>query len=158
MLAVLAVFKHRHDFPVLQTASYVTRDSTAVFFNIAQRDSEVFAFRRMVRKLLGEEGHGVFVARNDQQAGRILIDAVHQAWALAFVAIRQMLKEVQQSIDQGVRIVPIARVNHHAGGLIDDDHIAVFVDDIQVQILRKKFNLLGGWASTKVTTSPGFTR
>ena len=43
---------------------------------------------------------------------------------------------IEQSIDQGPVGIACSRVDDHAAGLIDDDDVLIFIDDIQGDVLR----------------------
>ena len=53
------------------------------------------------------------------------------------VDARQLaLAVIEQSIDQGPVGIACSRVDDHAAGLIDDDDVLIFIDDIQGDVLR----------------------
>lgn len=86
-----------------------------------------------------------FVLGHDQQPRRILVDAVHQTGAqIALPEHRQRAQMIGQGIDQRPVPVAVARVHDHAGGLVDDQQIVVFVGDIERDVLRHDLDLALG--------------
>ena len=99
----------------------------------------------MVEKLLGQTGVRAFVLGHDQQPRRILVDTVHQTGAqIALPEHRQRAQMIGQGIDQRPVPVAVARVHDHAGGLVDDQQIVVFVGDVERDVLRHDLDLALG--------------
>src|SRR3546814_12552329 len=77
------------------------------------------------------------VLRGDDQAARILVDAVDDAGPRDAADARKLSRAmVEQRVDE--RAVEIARggVDDHAGGLVDDDQMLILPGDDQIQVLR----------------------
>ena len=82
---------------------------------------------------------GFVIFGNDHDAAGILIQPVHDTGADHPVDARQVLTVKQQRIDQRARIMPRRRMHHHAPGFIEHDHIFIFIDDIQRNVFRLRF-------------------
>jgi len=75
----------------------------------------------------------------------VLVDAVHQSGAqIALPEHRQRAQMIGQGIDQRPVPVAVARVHDHAGGLVDDQQIVVFVGDVERDVLRHDLDLALG--------------
>ena len=78
-----------------------------------------------------------FVLGNYEDTGRILVDSVHQTGPhIAVAEQRQILQMIGQRVDQRSRIVPVTGMHHHAGRLVDDNQVVVFVTDVQRYVFR----------------------
>ena len=89
----------------------------------------------VVLELGGQPGVGVVVFRYGQQAGGILVDPVDDSGAkLAVDAGEVVPQRVHKPVDQGVVLVSRRRVNHQTLGLVDDQHVLVLVDDVQLHL------------------------
>ena len=51
-------------------------------------------------------------------------------WVLADAQV------VRQGVDERALVVAVAGMDHHAGGLVDHEHVVVLVDDVQRDFLR----------------------
>src|SRR3546814_14502375 len=77
------------------------------------------------------------VLRGDDQAARILVDAVDDAGPRDAADARKLSRAmVEQRVDE--RAVEIARggVDDHAGGLVDDDQMLILPGDDEIEVLR----------------------
>src|SRR3546814_16765538 len=77
------------------------------------------------------------VLRGDDQAARILVDAVDDAGPRDAADARKLSRAmVEQRVDE--RAVEIARggVDDHAGGLVDDDQMLIPPGDDEIEVLR----------------------
>ena len=85
-------------------------------------------------------GH-VVLCDDDKPAG-FLVEAVNDSRAHLAADLRERREVVQQRIDQGAAIARVvggagAGVDHHAGGLVDDGEVVVFVEDIEGDFFRR---------------------
>ena len=72
----------------------------------------------------------------NEQAGGVFVDTVHQAH-LGVVGVVP-LKVAQMpchGVDKRAVVVAAARMDHHAGGLVDDHQLGVLVDDVERDVL-----------------------
>lgn len=75
--------------------------------------------------------------RNDDAAGRVLVQAVDDARALdAADAGKFSLAVVEQGVDQGAIGISRGGMDDHAGGFVEDDEVVVFEQDFQRDVLR----------------------
>ena len=67
-----------------------------------------------------------------QQAGRVLVEPVHDARSpLAAYAGQAVAAMGDQGVDQRAILIAGGRVNNHAGGLVDHNQVVVLIDDIE---------------------------
>ncbi len=110
----------------------------------AVTDGEIFALHTVVGELRGEPMMGAIGLRDHQDAGGILVDAVHDAGALFAANAGQVAaKVVQQRIDQRARRAARCGVDDHSSRLVDDDEVAVFEKDIEGDVFGLRINLGG---------------
>ena len=78
----------------------------------------------------------LIVFGNDDQAARLLVESMHDAWSQRAVCGGESRHVMQQCIHQRASIACAigcagASMNHHARGLIDDGNKGIFIDDIK---------------------------
>ena len=61
---------------------------------------------------------------------------------------------MQQGIDQGASLVSGGRMDHHAGGFVDDDQVPVLVKNVQGDLFGRGFSRSGGGRRTVSLSSP----
>mmetsp|Transcript_16825 Transcript_16825/g.54771 ORF Transcript_16825/g.54771 Transcript_16825/m.54771 type:complete len:238 (+) Transcript_16825:578-1291(+) len=77
--------------------------------------------------------------RRDDDAGRSLVESMDDAGStVALVVDVRLAIPVGQSVRQGPRRPPRRGVGDHARRLVDDDHVVIFVDDLQRQVFRDR--------------------
>ena len=87
---------------------------------------------------------GKVIFGNGQQAGGVFVDAVDNAGAQFAVDTGQVFPQrVEQAVDQGVVLMAGSGVDNKPLGLIDHNHILVFVDDIQCHFHRADIHGFG---------------
>ena len=90
-------------------------------------------------KLLPQVAVGDVVAGDEDQPAGLLVEAMHDAGARLAADLRKLGEAVQQRVNQRAAIAIVvgrarAGVHHHAGRLIDDGEVVVFVDDVERNI------------------------
>ena len=81
---------------------------------------------------------------DDQQAGGILVDPVDDTGPLFAADARQAVARVMQKrIDQRPRGRARRGVDDHPRGLVDDDQLAILIDDGQGDVLGPRLHLRG---------------
>ena len=75
------------------------------------------------------------VLRHDHHARRAFVEAMHDAGAQLAADAAEIGDVMEQRVDQRARVVPGARMHHHAGRLVDDDDVGVLVEDVDREIL-----------------------
>ena len=96
----------------------------------------------MDEELVGEMGLGLGILGDDQQAVRVLVDAVHQhahPLVLGIGSLRQSQVE-SEGIHQRPRVVSVARMDHHAGGFVDHQDVVILISDVQRNVFRKNLH------------------
>jgi hypothetical protein len=73
-----AVRIYGHCFPVYRMASDMAGDCSGVFFQVAPAYGDVFPVGGLVEKLKCQMGFGFFGLGNNQKAGSVFVDTVHQ--------------------------------------------------------------------------------
>ena len=71
-------------------------------------------------------------ARDDEQAGRVAVEAVDDSRPILVTAGRI---EGEQPVDERACVVARTGMNHDAGGLVDDEQVLVLPRDAQVHLL-----------------------
>ncbi len=79
---------------------------------------------------------GGVVFGDEQDAGGVAVEAVHNAGAQITCRAREGAEAVEQGVHQGSRVHAGARVDDHAGGFIDGDDIFIFVEDGERDLFR----------------------
>jgi len=88
-------------------------------------------------ELLGEALVSGVTLRDHQQPGRILVEAMYNAWPPDAADAGKTVAAVrQQRIHESSRRMPCRRMHHEARRLVDDDEMAVLEHDIERDILR----------------------
>ena len=98
----------------------------------------------MKKKLFGQFIHGYLILGNHQDAGGVLVDAVHQSGPdVSFVESRHIFQVPRQGVDEGAAVVAVAGVYHHTGRFVDHQEIIILKNDIDRDIFGKDIGLLG---------------
>ena len=122
MLARFAVGKYGHLHPVAQAAADVSGHGAFVGLHVAPYQRVVDPVDRMVEKLLGQPGVRPLVLRDDQNARRVLVDAVDEPGShVPALKQRQILEVVRERVDERSRVVAVPRMYDHAGSAADQD-------------------------------------
>ena len=133
-----------HHPPVLRRTAQVAHNGAAVFVKIAPHKGVVFSLDCMFKELLGQKRLCLLVLGHQQQARRILVDAVHQVGFCLFPTPGlHALEVIQQAVDQRPRPVAHARMHHQAGLFLHHQHILVLIHNVDIQRLRQQFELMG---------------
>ncbi|MNN45853.1 hypothetical protein D3C81_1602050 [compost metagenome] len=84
-------------------------------------------------QLRHQAGVGLEGLGHHHQAGGVLVQAVDDAGPRHVGQPRHM---VQQGVQQGAVGMPGSRMHHQAGGLVQHQQVFVFIDDIELDVLR----------------------
>ena len=76
--------------------------------------------------------------RDDDEAGRVLVQPVHDAGALHAADARQVRHERQQRVHERAVRVPRRGVHREPRGLVHHDELIVLVDDADGDVLRRE--------------------
>src|SRR6185436_11160530 len=96
------------------------------------RDGEIGSLDIMRRKHGGKRGMRGFGLCRDHDARCVLVETMNDAWAGdAANTGETRTAMMEQGIDQRAALLPGGRVNHHPGGLVDDDEVFVFEQDVE---------------------------
>ena len=81
---------------------------------------------------------------NDQQPARVLVQPMHNPRPAHAADPRQAVAAMrEQGVDQGPAGMAGRRVDDHAGGFVDDDEVAVLMNDGEACIFRLRRRGLG---------------
>ena len=112
-------------------------DRAGVFAQIAADDGLIGAGHGVVGQLGRECEVGKVVFRRDEQAGRVLVDAVHDAGPPLSADAGETVAAVgEQGVDERAVLVAGRGVHDHAARFVDDDEVIVLIHHVQRQILR----------------------
>ena len=143
MFALFAAFRENgHHHAVLGIAAHIANNGTFVFLKVTPRQCPIFAFQVMVKEDLGQTHLRKLILGNHNKARGVLVDTVHQQ-GLHGRAIWQFLiaKIIIQCIDHRAGIVAESGVYHHAGLLVDDQNIVVFVLYVQGNVFGNNLGI-----------------
>ena len=90
---------------------------------------------------------------HDHHTGGILVQAVHNSGAMRILTRLQIRAVRQQPVDQGAVGMPGRRMHHQTSGFIQDDHLRVFVKDIERHRLRGISSRFPFWWATSDNVS-----
>ena len=102
---------------------------------IADDDGHVCPVHRVGLDLLGQAHVRPVVLGHQQQARRVLVDAVDDARADLAADAREVVQPRQQRVDQRARLVARRGMDDHARGLEHHRHVVVLIEDVQRDVL-----------------------
>ena len=116
----------------------------AVLLQVAADNGVVGSGHGVILQLAGQHGMSQIIFRHRQKPGGILVNPVDNAGAQLSVDARKVIPHgVQKAIHQSVLLMPGGRMHHQPLGLVDHQHILVFVDDIQRHFRSHNIHGLG---------------
>ncbi len=102
-------------------------------------DGQITLFRASGRELRRQGLMGGVIFCDDQAAGGVLVQAVDDAWAFHSADAGEVPAVVEQGVYDGAVRVTGRGMHDHAAFLVDDDHVFIFIQDVQGDILRLGF-------------------
>ena len=78
-----------------------------------------------------EFGVSEIVFGDDYRAARVFVQPMNDAGPQRVTALRKRLAAAEKRVDERAARVPCSGVNGHTGGLVDDDEVVVFVEDVE---------------------------
>ena len=128
---------HGHALAVRRVAADGRVDRAGILAQIAADDGLIRAGHGVVSQLGREREVRKVVFRCDEQTGRVLVDAVHDAGPPLPADAGETVTAVgEQGVDERAVLVAGRRVHDHAARLVDDDEVVVLIHHVQRQILR----------------------
>ena len=98
---------------------------------------------RVVCKLHGKRLMGGIIFTDDDGAGRILIDSVDDSGAQHAVDAGKLSPTViQYGVDKGMAVMPGCRMDDHILWLVDNQNVAVLIENVQRDVFRLDIRLL----------------
>lgn len=126
-----------HFLSIARIASDVGKDRFTCRLGCLLGDAEVDFLIRAVGKLAGEVLVRAIIFRDDEAAGSILIESMHNAGAFDAADARKLaLAVVEQGIHQRAIGISGSGVNDNAGFLIQHDEVFIFKEDLEGDVLR----------------------
>ncbi len=99
-------------------------------------ERDVGFFNAAAAELLRKPRMRGIMLRDNQGTRGAAIQAVHNSGTKISAAGRQLFTPMKKRVDQRASGISGARMNRHTGGLIDDEHVGIFVEDFERNILR----------------------
>ncbi len=129
---------HGHFLAIHRMSTDVGKDRVFGFQRDAVGDGEVdFLHRRALGKLGGEALVGGVGFRDDEAAGGIFIESVHDAGSLhSAYAGKFSSAMMEQGVDEGAIGISGSGMDDHAVRFVEDDEVFVFKKDIEWDVLR----------------------
>ena len=141
MLAHFASFgEYRHAQSVFRVAPDVAYYCALVLWEWSPNQCVVQTSRGMIEELLAKRGLGFGCLGNDEKSAGVFVDTVHESYlGVVRVIARVVFQMPCQCVDQGAAKVTTSGMHHHAGWLVDEQQLVVFVYNIQGNLLRYYF-------------------
>ena len=91
---------------------------------------------------------GAVVFSHEDDTAGLLVQAMHDTGTKVAADVGKVVEVVEEGVDEGAAVAGVvgragAGVDHHAGGLVDNSQIIVFIKDIEGDILG--FGVERGW-------------
>jgi len=138
-----AIRGYRHLGAVVFAAPDRRADGSAVFVDRTRNQNQVGALHAAGGQL-GRQGFVRGVVLGDgQQAGRVLVYAMHDARTLDAADAGQVLAVMQQGVDERAGVCARRGMHDHIRRLVDDDDVAVLIDDVQRDVFRLRRRVFG---------------
>ena len=137
-----AAFCHSHLLPVGGMTANGPVDDPLILLQYAMTDCLIAPCQRVLLQLGRNAGMCPVVLAGDDGARGIHVDPVDDAGPKDPVDSRELLPAViQQRVHQRPAVMARRRMHHHALGLVHDNDISVFIQDVQRDVLRQDIRL-----------------
>ena len=115
-------------------------DGSVVFFDVAVEESDVGLGDLAAGEHVAEFAVGAVVFGDEDEAAGELVKAVYDAGAQVASNVGEFGEVEEECVDEGAAIAGVvggtgSGVDHHAGGLVDDGEVLVFVEDVEGDVL-----------------------
>jgi hypothetical protein len=104
-------------------------DLTAVFGGATRDEGEVLLLHEVVLELVGEVALRVFIFREEDEARRLFVDAMHDAEAGVTVAFVRKIQQPRE-LFEGARILPAPGYRRESWRFGDGDAVVVGPEDL----------------------------
>ena len=132
-----------HAETVARVAVDVAYDGSLGRVRDAPYQGQIFAARGLVEKLASEVGLRVGRFGYYQQSGSVFVDTVDKAQAgVVDIIVGGVAEMPGQGVYQRAAVVAVSGMDHEAGGLVYDEHRAVFIDDVKGDVLGNNFEFI----------------
>ena len=144
VFAIVAIGEGVHYFAEAEVAAYVHLYGSFLCGEVAPHKGYVAAVYGVLLELGGEEAHGFFFLAYDHEAGGVFVYAVHEAYAGEVFEVHMLLLQVvAEAVHQCAGIVAAAGVHYHAGGLVHNEEVVVFVGYVEGYVFGYYFLAFG---------------
>src|SRR5256885_12153685 len=82
-------------------------------------------------KGFGKFGVSEIVFGDDYRAARVFVQPMNDAGPQRVTALRERLAAAEKRVDERAARVPCSGVDRHASGLVNNDEVVVFVEDVE---------------------------
>ena len=106
-------------------------DDAVILFDEALDEGEIDLFDVAVSELMGERVVGLVGFGDDEDAAGEAVEAMDDARAERSLDLRELREVMEQGVDEGSVMDTGSSMDGHAGRLVDDDDVGVFVDDVE---------------------------
>src|SRR5438552_11247460 len=132
---VIILIGHGHLDAVVRMASDLALDVVAVPVDDASGDGRVFLEDLAMLKLVAQVAVGELVLGNEDDAARVAVEPVDDAWPVVAVQTAELAEVELQSVDERAAPVSLGRVDDHVGRLVDDGEVFILVENLERNIL-----------------------
>src|SRR6266404_1306331 len=109
-------------------------DFAGNFLKLAFYERDVGFLYGTGSKGLGQFRVGIVIFRNEDEAGGLFVETMHDSGTERVrlrSAARKILSAAQERVYERTTGVSRTSMHAHSGGLIDDEQVVVFIEDIQ---------------------------
>ena len=111
-------------------------DGARVFLHPAVDQGNVLLLYFALGKLLSQFAMRLVILGDDNQPASFLVETMDDAGAHLAANTRELREMMQECVNQSAAITGVfgrsgPGMNHHAGRLVDDGEVVVFVDDVE---------------------------
>jgi hypothetical protein len=119
-------------------------DGGRVFFEVAVEEGEVGLGDLALGEHLAELAVGTVVFGDEDEAAGLLVETMDDAGAEVAAYVGELVEVEEEGVDEGAAVAGVylvrggcagSGVDHHAGGLVDDGEVLVFVENFERDVL-----------------------
>ena len=117
-------------------------DGGVVFFEVAVEEGDVGLGDLAAGEHLAELAVGAVVFGDEDEAAGLLVEAMDDAGAEVAADVGELVEVEEEGVDEGAAVAGVvggagSGVDHHAGGLVDDGEVLVFVEDVEGDVFGR---------------------
>ena len=119
-----------HAGAALGVASDGQVDGAATFLHLAVHEGDVGFLDLALAEAFAESGVSGVIFGDEDDAGGVFVEAMHDAGAKSVATLRQSLTPTKEGVDECAVRGTGTGVYGHAGGFVDGNDVGVFVEDV----------------------------